>query len=368
LQEEDPLSLQEFHNTTEGPRMPAKDFEYFSIRRREGVLQVMDQRKLPDVELWLDCGSPEDMAGYIKQLSVRGAPLIGVAAALSLADYAAAEKRTDDDVINTARLLRNARPTAVNLMFAIDKMLQQGKPDRDFSPERLSDIAYEIMQSEVDMCDAMSKLGASLIKDGENILTHCNTGALATPGKGTALGVIREAHAQGKKIHVYVDETRPLLQGGRLTAFELRKEGIPYTVICDNMAATLMRDKKIDRVLVGADRIATNGDFANKIGTYNVAIIAKHHNVPFHAVAPLSTVDFKCKSGEDIPIEQREGSEVLGATGSFGAVRWSPADSQAYNPAFDTTPVDLISSLILDTGICSQEQLKNGQLDTLHHK
>jgi len=342
-----------------------EDFEYFSIRRRNGKLQVLDQTKLPDVEEWLDSQSPEDMAGFIKQLSVRGAPLIGVAAALSLADYATKEKRTEEEVVIAARLLRNARPTAVNLMFAIDKMLQENQADKDYSPERLMAIAYDIMKREVDMCDAMSKYGASLIRDGENILTHCNTGALATPGKGTALGVIREAHAQGKKIHVYVDETRPLLQGGRLTAYELRKAGIPYTIICDNMAATLMKDRKIDRVLVGADRIATNGDFANKIGTYNVAVIAKHHNVPFHTVAPLSTVDFKCSSGKDIPIEEREKAEVLGASGAFGTVRWSPADAQAYNPAFDTTPVDLVSSIILDSGICTQEELKQGKLQNM---
>eukprot|EP00026_Physarum_polycephalum_P011088 Phypoly_transcript_11284.p1 GENE.Phypoly_transcript_11284~~Phypoly_transcript_11284.p1 ORF type:complete len:360 (+),score=62.69 Phypoly_transcript_11284:157-1080(+) len=306
------------------------------------------------------------MARYIKQLSVRGAPLIGVAAAHSLADYARTAKRTDDEIVDAGNFLRSARPTAVNLMFAIDKMLQGDLPTRDFSPERLTEIAYEITQKEVDMCDAISKHGASLIKHGENILTHCNTGALATPGKGTALGVIREAHAQGKKIHVYVDETRPLLQGGRLTAYELQKEGIPYTVICDNMAATLMRDKKIDRVLVGADRIAVNGDFANKIGTYTVAITAKFHNVPFHPVAPLSTIDFRCSSGIDIPIEERERSEVLGASGSFGTVRWAPQDSNAFNPAFDTTPVDLVSSLILDTGVCTQDEMKQGKLSHLN--
>jgi methylthioribose-1-phosphate isomerase len=345
--------------------MAAKDFTYFSIRRQNGTLEVLDQRKLPDVEEWLVVKDPQDMAQYIKQLSVRGAPLIGVGAAQSLADYARAQKRTEDEIRATATLLRNARPTAVNLMFAIDKMIQVGQTTPDFSPEKLTEIAYDIMQKEVDMCDAMSKHGAALIKHGESILTHCNTGALATPGKGTALGVIREAHAQGKKIHVYVDETRPLLQGGRLTAYELQKEGIPYTVICDNMAATLMRDKKIDRVLVGADRIAINGDFANKIGTYTCAITAKFHNIPFHPVAPLSTVDFKCTSGVDIPIEERDRNEVLGASGSFGSVRWSPANSNAFNPAFDTTPVDLVSSLILDTGVCTQEEMKSGKLTSL---
>jgi len=212
------------------------------------------------------------------------------------------------------------------------------------------------------MNDAISKNGAALIKEGENILTHCNTGSLATPGKGTALGVIREAHAQGKRIHVYVDETRPLLQGARLTAYELQREGIPYTVIADNMAAVLMSQGKIQRVLVGADRIALNGDFANKIGTYSVAVLAKYHNVPFHAVAPVSTIDFKCESGKDIPIEQRAAEEVLGASGSFGSVRWAPKSSPAFNPAFDTTPVSLVESIILDVGVLSASQLASGAL------
>jgi len=341
------------------------DFAYFSIRFKDGKLQVLDQRKLPDVEEWLDSNTPEDMSTYIKQLSVRGAPLIGVAAALSLAKYASEEKRTEEEITKKGQYLREARPTAVNLMFAIDLMLQVGSSSRDFSATRLIETAYNIMKKEVDMCDAMSKHGASIIKNGENILTHCNTGALATPGKGTALGVIREAHSQGKKIHVYVDETRPLLQGGRLTAYELQREGIPYTIICDNMAATLMRSGKIDRVLVGADRIATNGDFANKIGTYSVAVLAKHHNVPFHPVAPLSTVDFACTSGKEIPIEEREREEVLGASGSFGKVRWGPASAAAFNPAFDMTTVDLIDSLILDTGLCSRKELEEGKLKNL---
>eukprot|EP01111_Echinosteliopsis_oligospora_P013792 TRINITY_DN503_c0_g1_i1.p1 TRINITY_DN503_c0_g1~~TRINITY_DN503_c0_g1_i1.p1 ORF type:complete len:360 (+),score=116.03 TRINITY_DN503_c0_g1_i1:184-1263(+) len=343
------------------------DFTYFSIRCKDGKLQVLDQRKLPDVEEWLDCHTPEDMSVYIKQLSVRGAPLIGVAAALSLAHYAAQQTRTEAEIETQGHYLREARPTAVNLMFAIDLMLQVGvaPASRDFSASRLIETAYSIMKKEVDMCDAMSKHGASLIKQGENILTHCNTGALATPGKGTALGVIREAHAQGKQIHVYVDETRPLLQGGRLTAYELQKEGIPYTVICDNMAATLMRAGKIDRVLVGADRIATNGDFANKIGTYSVAVLAKHHNVPFHPVAPLSTVDFACTSGKEIPIEERAREEVLGASGSFGSVRWGPSAAAAFNPAFDMTTADLVDSLILDTGLCTRTDLEAGKLKSL---
>jgi len=347
-------------------------FEHFSIRYTPAhVLQVLDQTRLPDSEIWLDVQTPDDMITYIKRLSVRGAPLIGVAAALSLADWVYRNHQsglTHEEIIKTAKLLREARPTAVNLMFAIDRMLQLNEQTPpDFSPSRLCAIAHELMDREVEMCDNMSRHGAALIKDGEGILTHCNTGGLAVPGKGTALGVIREAWKQGKKIHVYVDETRPLLQGGRLTTYELKREGIPFTLICDNMAGVLMKAGKIQRVLVGSDRIALNGDFANKIGTYSVAVLAKYHGIPFHGVAPVSTIDFKCNSGLEIPIEERAPHEVLGAGGSFGKVTWAPADAPVFNPAFDVTPVELVESLILDTGVFSREQLQQGCLKHLKH-
>jgi len=233
---------------------------------------------------------------------------------------------------------------------------------------RVCELATEIMNAEIDMNNAMAKFGAELVKDGEGILTHCNTGGLATPGKGTALGVIKEAWSQGKKIHVYVDETRPLLQGGRLTTYELQRAGIPYTLICDNMAATLMRQGKIQRVFVGADRIALNGDFANKIGTYSVAVVAKYHNIPFHTVAPTSTVDFNCTSGDHIPIEERDKREVQGASGHFGTVRWAPESSHTFNQAFDVTPVELIESIVLDTGVYTREQIQNGSFHNLKLK
>ncbi|GAM29466.1 hypothetical protein SAMD00019534_126420, partial [Acytostelium subglobosum LB1] len=341
-------------------------FEYLSIRYDgDDKLEVLDQRKLPDVEEWMLSNSPSDMVSYIKQLSVRGAPLIGVAASVAL--YLHVKKggeMTREHIIETSQQLRQARPTAVNLMNNLDEMMQLSLPEaeRDYSVKRLASIAESIIQREVDMCLKMSQLGAQLINDGDNILTHCNTGAIATPGMGTALGIIREAHRQGKRIHVYVDETRPLLQGGRLTTYELAREKIPYTLICDNMAATLMAAGKIQRVFVGADRIARNGDFANKIGTYSVAVIAKYHNVPFHGVAPWTTVDLSCLSGKDIPIEERAAAEVQGASGAFGNVRWAPAASQTFNPAFDVTPVDLVTSHILDTGIYTQEQLKDNVL------
>lgn len=340
-----------------------ESFNYLSIRynKDEKKLEILDQRKLPDIEEWLVCEKPEDMITFIKQLSVRGAPLIGVAASMSLYNHILYNPQlTKEEIVKVSQELRESRPTAVNLMFAIDEMMQlkEGNVEnRDYSATRFGEIAMRIIRNEVDMCDKMSKFGASLIQPGESILTHCNTGSVATVGAGTALGVIREAHKQGKNIHVYVDETRPLLQGGRLTTYELEREGIPYTLICDNMAACLMRDGKIQRVLVGADRIAANGDFANKIGTYSVAVLANHHNIPFHCVAPMSTVDIKCLTGKDIPIEERSQTEVQGASGAFGQVRWAPKNSKTFNPAFDVTPMTLVTSIILDTGILTKNDL-----------
>eukprot|EP00696_Hemimastix_kukwesjijk_P010422 gnl/Hemi2/23147_TR7764_c0_g1_i1.p1 gnl/Hemi2/23147_TR7764_c0_g1~~gnl/Hemi2/23147_TR7764_c0_g1_i1.p1 ORF type:complete len:244 (-),score=45.46 gnl/Hemi2/23147_TR7764_c0_g1_i1:115-846(-) len=227
--------------------------------------------------------------------------------------------------------------------------------------------AESLWDEEVDMYNKMARHGATLISQGEGILTHCNTGALATPGIGTALGVIREAHRQGKNIHVFVDETRPLLQGGRLTTYELQKEGIPHTLICDNMAASLMRAGRIQRVLVGADRIAVNGDFANKIGTYSAAVCAHHHGIPFHCVAPVTTLDFSCATGASIPIEERSLEEVRGVAGSFGSVRWAPQDTPAFNPAFDVTPLDLTTSIIMDSGVYSRDDIAAGCLSQLRH-
>jgi methylthioribose-1-phosphate isomerase len=315
---------------------------------------LLDQKKLPTIEEWLPCDTIEQMYTYIFELSVRGAPLIACAAVLSLAIYSV-NNPANTDFVQKTEYLRSSRPTAVNLSHACDKILQFSLPQekRDFSPENISKIAYDIIDRDIEMCDKMGEFGASLIQNGENILHHCNTGSLATMGIGTALGVIRKAHKQGKNIHVYVDETRPLLQGGRLTTYELEKEGIPYTLICDNMAASLMRAGKIQRVVLGADRIARNGDFANKIGTYNVAISAKYHNIPFHCVSPLSTLDPDCPTGADIEIENRNPKEVRGAFG----VEWTPVNAKVYNPAFDVTPAELVTSYILDTGIFTNQEL-----------
>jgi methylthioribose-1-phosphate isomerase len=337
-------------------------FSQFSIRYQNGELQILDQVMLPDEERWLTARDHKDMIVYIKRLSVRGAPMIGVAASLSLAEAAARGGHTEAQLREIGAELRASRPTAVNLMHCIDRLLPAGRP---VEAARLVEEAYQILADEVAMNKRMAALGAAMVQEGEGILTHCNTGSLATPGVGTALGVIREAFAAGKKIHVYVDETRPLLQGGRLTAYELKKEGIPYTLICDNMAASLMRAGKIQRVFVGADRICANGDFANKIGTYGVAVLAKYHNIPFHCVAPLSTVDLHCVSGEHIEIEQRPAHEVQGVSGSFGSTRWAPADAAVHNPAFDVTPGDLVTSHVLDTGVYTTAQVSQGILTTL---
>jgi methylthioribose-1-phosphate isomerase len=294
------------------------------------------------------------MVGHIQHLRVRGAPLIGVAAAMTLAVFA--ERGARASAVRSAALrLRAARPTAVNLMAAVDRVLARTMPRYDAAA--LVEEAERIVADDMASCEAMATFGETLVAPGEAILTHCNTGGLATAGIGTALAVIRRAHERGKGIHVYVDETRPLLQGGRLTTWELARLGIPHTLLTDGMAAGLMREGRVQRVLVGADRIARNGDVANKVGTYGLALVARHHGVPFHVVAPWTTVDLGCPDGAHIPIEHRAADEVRGAGGPFGAVRWAPADTPVYNPAFDVTPAALITSLVLDRGILVPEAL-----------
>ncbi len=332
-----------------------KEFERIAVRHRSGKLEILDQRLLPQEERWLVCDTPQQMVTYIYQLSVRGAPLIGVCAALALAKYA--ESGADRKAFERqAQSLKEARPTAINLMNALDRMLSSEDPIQEAEAQ---------LKEEIERSEQMGKRGAALIAPGEHILTHCNTGALATPGIGTALAVIIEAHRQGKKIHVFVDETRPLLQGGRLTTYELKKWNIPYTLICDNMAAVLMREGRVQRVLLGADRIALNGDFANKIGSYSAAVNAHYHGVAYHTVAPISTIDVKCPTGRKIPVEQRNPEEVRGVCGAFGSVRWSPEDAPVFNPSFDVTPVDLLTSMIMDVGVFTKEELKQGVLARL---
>jgi methylthioribose-1-phosphate isomerase len=322
---------------------------------------LLDQRRLPDEERWIDATEPAVMEDCIRTLAVRGAPLLGVAAALCLG-LLARSGCSPEAFRSAAALLRAARPTAVNLMAAIDR-LTGSLVDDELSG--VDEVAMDVFLDDVARCEAMAQHGAALIEDGTGVITHCNTGGLATVGLGTALGVIHRAHAQGKRVHVYVDETRPLLQGGRLTAWELRHLGIPHTLITDSMAAVVLRAGRASRVLVGSDRVARNGDFANKVGTYSLAVAAAHHHVPFHPVAPWTTVDLSCPDGDAIPIEQRDPDEVRGASGSFGSVRWCPRETEAFNPSFDVTPVALVTSLVTDRGVFSREQLRAGALAAL---
>ncbi len=319
-----------------------------SLKLEDQKLFILDQTLLPHKELWVEVLSPEQMCDIIVQLKVRGAPLIGVAAGLSLALYAIGGA-TENEYLKACERLRSTRPTAVNLMWVIDQLIKAATTA--YNPEELFNMAVQFCQEDIELCQKIAQAGAELIKDGDQILTHCNTGGLATAGVGTALGVIAEAHRQGKKIHVYVDETRPLLQGARLTTWELEKLNIPYTLICDNMAAHLMSLGKITKAIVGADRIATNGDFANKIGTYTVALSCHYHNIPFYVAAPYTTIDFSCSRGEQIEIELRSPAEVLGVHGAFESVIWSPKTANTYNPAFDVTPAKLVTSWVIDRGV-----------------
>lgn len=333
----------------------------FKTRIDGVVLEILDQRQLPDDEVWVRVESAAAMCDLIKALAVRGAPLIGVASALALAVEEDALLK-DKDMVDTVRskrlraaaeMLRQARPTAVNLMWAIDRMLAAEKKSKGVLSEAVS-----IFNEDVAMCEQMAINGAGLIKDGDGVLTICNTGGLATVGIGTAFAVLRRAHERGVKFHVYACETRPLLQGARLTAWELAKCGIPHTLITDGMAASLMRQGRIQSVFTGADRVSARGDFANKIGTYSLAVLAKYHAVPFYPVAPTSTVDPGCADGAGIEIEERDPEEVRGFVSPLNQVRWAPKSVKVYNPSFDITPVELVTKIVLDTGVLTPDQYR----------
>ena len=335
-----------------------KGIEGIALRAEGGRFEFLDQTRLPQAEVWLDGGDPAAMVGHIQRLAVRGAPLIGVTAALSVA--AAAERGASRPSLSAAiESLRRARPTAVNLAWAMDRL--RAVLDRGGGSSDLVREAEAIHDEDVAACVRMGDLGADLMERGEQLLTHCNAGGLATAGIGSALGVIHRAHARGLGVHVWVDETRPLLQGARLTAWELGRLGVPYTLITDGMAGTLFRAGKVSRVVVGADRIARNGDFANKVGTYSVAVLARAHAVPFHPVAPWSTVDLSCPSGDAIPIEERAPEEVRGVRG----LRWAPANADGFNPAVDVTPAALVTSLITERGVVEGAALARGGLERL---
>ncbi len=332
--------------------MPNREMKIKSIERVGNAVRLLDQTRLPSEVVYRTLDDYRDIIASIKRLEIRGAPAIGIAAAYALA--IAVQQAKDGSLAIVRRLadeIKAARPTAVNLFWAVDRAVAAVSSDESWNyhavVERLWQEAEKIHDEDREMCRRIGESGADLIQDGNGILTHCNTGALATGGIGTALGVIYTCRDQGKRVSVYADETRPLLQGSRLTAWELQQEGIDVTLICDNMAAVLMRQGKINHVIVGADRIARNGDTANKIGTYGLAVLANHHGVPFYVAAPVSTFDESTASGRQIVIEERGADEI---TMGFGK-RTAPEGVRVYAPAFDVTPNELISCFITDTGI-----------------
>jgi methylthioribose-1-phosphate isomerase len=312
-----------------------------------GTLVILDQRRLPIHEEYIALATPSEVAAAIASLAVRGAPLIGIVAAYGLC--LVKQPHDDSEYGKAAQELAATRPTAVNLAWAINRMTQIRKQNihNDKLHEIMLSEALCIHNEDAIMCAEIGRIGNGLIPQRRKILTHCNAGALATGGIGTALGVIYTAHFSGKNIHVWVDETRPVLQGARLTAWELGKAGVPYTLISDNMAAHVMAKDDIDIIITGADRIAANLDFANKIGTYGLAILAKYHNIPFYAAAPSSTFDPACRDGECITIENRSPEEIR----VIGSQIIAPGAAQIYNPAFDITPHELVTGIITEKGI-----------------
>jgi methylthioribose-1-phosphate isomerase len=322
------------------------------------VIVMIDQRKLPGQEIYVRCRTAQEVARAIRTMVIRGAPAIGVAAAMGLAlgakkSTAKGTRQFAVEFQKTCDMMAATRPTAVNLFWAIDRMKRafaegaQAGESPDELAARLEREARMIHDEDVASCRAMGGFGAHVVPDGARVLTHCNAGALATAGYGSALGVIRAAVEQGKKIAVFADETRPFLQGARLTAWELVRDGINTTVITESMAGPLMRAGEVDLVVVGADRIAANGDTANKIGTYTVAVLAHEHKVPFYVAAPLSTIDLSTPDGDQIPIEERDGREIT----HIGSSRLTPEGAKIRNPAFDVTPHRYIAGIITEKGI-----------------
>lgn len=332
----------------------------------DGVLEMIDQRRLPTEYVMMKVRSVEQLHEAIRTLAVRGAPAIGVSAAYGpVLALQWLEKPKDlqeavDHALKACDYLATSRPTAVNLFWALDRMrakAQEVACETSTTPGRLAEAllaeANAIWAEDVEMCRRIGENGERFIREWFGVLTHCNAGALATAGQGTALSVMFEAHRKGRRFEVYADETRPLLQGSRLTAWELQRAGIKVTVICDNMAGFLMKQGKIQAVITGADRIAANGDTANKIGTYSVSVLAKHHGIPFYIAAPSSTFDLSLSSGEQIPIEQRNATEVTW----IGSTHVAPENVDVYNPAFDVTPAAHIAAIITEKGVIESPNL-----------
>ena len=330
-----------------------------TIEWTEEGIRMLDQRLLPAEEKYLVLRSYEEVAEAIKKMVVRGAPAIGVSAAMGLALGASQSVGTsvadlEDDFDYMCEVMSKTRPTAVNLFWAIERMRERFRREKvktqgtQTIKAQLVEEALSIFREDIEANRALGRFGAELLADGDTVLTHCNAGALATAGDyGTALGVVRGAIDAGKRIAVIADETRPFLQGSRLTAWELAKDNIPVTVITDNMAGHVMKSGKINAVVVGADRIAANGDTANKIGTYMVAVLAREHNIPFYVAAPVSTLDLSLKSGEEIPIEERDAKEVT----HIKEYQMAPDGVGVQNPAFDVTPNELIAAIITNKGV-----------------
>ena len=329
-----------------------------TIEWKDDAVVMIDQRKLPVSEIYVSCRTAQEVARAIKTMIIRGAPAIGVAAAMGIAlgmrrSKATGTKQFAVEFQKLCDLMAATRPTAVNLFWAIERMKRvfadaaQGGSSVDEIRQRLDAEARRIHDEDVESCRTLGAFGADLVPQEARILTHCNAGALATAGYGTALGVIRAAVERGKKVAVLADETRPFLQGARLTAWELVRDGIDTTVITDNMAASMMRLGHVDLVVVGADRIAANGDVANKIGTYGVAVLAREHGIPFYVAAPVSTIDLNTADGSKIPIEERDGREVT----HVGPNRLTPEGARIRNPAFDVTPAKYVSAIITERGV-----------------
>ena len=334
----------------------SSNFQAVAWREAGPCVRLLDQRRLPGETTYLDCLEPEQVAEAIRTLAVRGAPAIGIAAAYGVAlELAVVAPELDAGfsaaVDASCRRFAATRPTAVNLFWALGRMraCAQASVGAPVSQRirALAEAAAAIHAADIACCLAIGAHGAELMPDGGGVLTHCNTGGLATGGHGTALGVIRSAVAAGKRIHTWIDETRPLLQGSRLTAWECAADGLPATLITDNMAGHLMKLGKVQAAIAGADRIARNGDTANKIGTYQVAILCKYHDIPFYIAAPTSTVDLDCPDGAAIPIEERAATEVT----HLGGVRVAALGTEVFNPAFDVVPAALIAGIITEMGV-----------------
>ena len=342
----------DLHPDTRTPAAPA--FE--TLRWRAGLLELIDQRALPLECTYRTYGDAAGVAAAIRGMVVRGAPAIGCAAAYGIALEALHGLRLDpvgfaDNLERAFAVLAASRPTAVNLFWALDRMRRTWAALATHPPVEIADRllveAHAIREEDIRANRRLGRHGADLLKDGARVLTHCNAGALATAGHGTALGVIRSAIEAGKRISVLVDETRPFLQGARLTAWELAQDRIPVTLITDNMAGFLMSRGEVDAVVVGADRVAANGDVANKIGTYMLAVLAHRHHIPFYVAFPLSTLDRTIADGSHIPIEERDPAEVIG----FGQQVWAPPGVGVRNPAFDVTPAELVTALVTEAGV-----------------